>query len=70
VSGLACAIRYIKAVRGRHLSWEENVEIRGGKDRSLSQITLPVSVFRDQAAPSRSASSCAGAACASKRELI
>ena len=31
MSGLACAIRYIKAVRGRHLSWEENVEIRGGQ---------------------------------------
>lgn len=37
--------------RGRHLSWEESVEIRGDKYRSLSQITLPgSSVFRDPGA--------------------
>ena len=45
--------------RGSHLSWEENVEIRGDKYRSLSQITLPGSsvVLGTQAPPRRSASS-------------
>jgi hypothetical protein len=36
------------AARGRHLSWEEYVEIRGDMYRSLSQITL--CFFRDPGA--------------------
>ena len=65
---MAGRVRYRDWKRQAYLSWEESVEIRGDKYRSLSQITrCPVQVFLGtQAPPSRSASSFAGAARASK----